>query len=265
MNAPRLYLRCLGASVRSQMQHRTSFFMLVLGQALVAGMEFAGVWMLFHRFGHLRGWTLSQVALLFGMANVSFALAEGIGRGFDTFGALVKSGDFDRLLLRPRGTALQVAAQEIQLMRAGRFLPGLLVLGWAVFQLHVPWHDLRWLGIAAGVLGAVAVFYGLFILQATLAFWTVESLEVMNTVTYGGVEVAQYPMSIYRPWFRTFFTLVVPLACTTYFPVCLLLQPNSGPGVLLQGGLPLGIGALFIGVTLRLWALGVRHYRSTGS
>ena len=48
-------------------------------------------------------------------------------------------------------------------------------------------------------------------LQATLAFWTTETLEIVNTVSYGGVETAQYPLSIYRPWFRHFFTFVVPL------------------------------------------------------
>jgi len=265
MYAMRLYLRCLGASIRSQMQHRLSFCMLTLGQALVVGMEIAGVWMLFHRFGQLRGWTLPQVALLFGMANTSFALAEGIGRGFDTFSTLVKSGDFDRLLLRPRGTAFQVAAQEIQLMRAGRFVPGLLVLGWAALQVNVPWHDLRWLAIGAGILGGAAVFYGLFILQATLAFWTVESLEVMNTVTYGGVEVAQYPLSIYRPWFRTFFTVVVPLASTTYLPARSLLLSSDFRDALLHGCLALTVGGLFLALTLRLWSVGVRYYRSTGS
>jgi ABC-2 type transport system permease protein len=101
----------------------------------------------------------------------------------------------------------------------------------------------------------------LFILQATLAFWTVESLEVMNTVTYGGVEVAQYPLSIYRPWFRGFFTVAVPLAFTTYFPARALLEATPG-----WWGLPaLGVGGAFLSVALRLWSCGVRHYRSSGS
>ena len=29
---------------------------------------------------------------------------------------------------------------------------------------------------------------------------------MMNTLTYGGVETTQYPINIYRPWFRNFFT-----------------------------------------------------------
>ena len=265
MNAVRLYFRCLGASVRSQMQHRVSFCMLTAGHALVVGMEFAGVWMLFSRFGQLRGWTFPQIALLFGMANISFALAEGVGRGFDLFGAMVKNGDFDRLLLRPQSSALQVAAQEIQLMRVGRLGLGLLALVWAMTHLQVPGGNFRWLGIASGIMGGTAVFYGLFILQATLAFWTVESLEVMNTVTYGGVEVAPYPLAIYRPWFRAFFTVVVPLGFTTYFPAKLLLTADREAPVFIQLCAPLIVGGLFLWLSLLLWEVGVRHYSSTGS
>ena len=46
----------------------------------------------------------------------------------------------------------------------------------------------------------------------------------MNSVTYGGVETAQFPLAIYRPWFRRFFTFVVPLACVSYYPTLGLLE-----------------------------------------
>ena len=38
------------------------------------------------------------------------------------------------------------------------------------------------------VAGGVALFVGILVLQATLAFWTVESLEIVNVLTYGGVQ-----------------------------------------------------------------------------
>ncbi len=50
--------------------------------------------------------------------------------------------------------------------------------------------------------GGVALFAGILVLQATLAFWTVDSLEIMNVLTYGGVQAAQYPLNIYAAWFR---------------------------------------------------------------
>ena len=72
-------------------------------------------------------------------------------------------------------------------------------------------------------MGGVSLFCGIFVLQATLCFWTTESLEVVNTVSYGGVQTAQYPLSIYSDGFRRFFTYVVPLASVAYFPVLALL------------------------------------------
>ncbi|MBN1348725.1 ABC-2 family transporter protein, partial [candidate division KSB1 bacterium] len=195
------------------MQYRASFIMMSLGHLMTTGIEILGIWALFHRFGSLKGWRLPEVALFYGMINIAFAIAESFGRGFDIFPRLVKSGDFDRLLLRPRSTALQVAAQEIQLFRVGRFAQGLIVLIWASTALGVNWHLQRILLAILCIIGGACLFYGLFVLQATLAFWSTETLEIMNTVTYGGTETAQYPMAIYKKWFRKFFTFIVPLAC----------------------------------------------------
>lgn len=99
-----------------------------------------------------------------------------------------------------------------------------------------------------------------------MAFWTVESLEIWNTLTYGGVETAQYPLSIYQPWFRRFFTFVVPLACITYFPVQLILARDAGVGADRLGHLlaPAG-GFVFLLLALLVWRRGERKYQSTGS
>ena len=76
---------------------------------------------------------------------------------------------------------------------------------------------------------------GILILQATLAFWTIESLEIANTLTYGGVEAAQYPLDIYSRWFRDFLIFVVPIGCVGYFPIVRILgiahrcRPGMGP------------------------------------
>jgi ABC-2 type transport system permease protein len=261
LNAIPLYFRYIGVSLRSQMQYRASFLMWALGMFVLTGIEFLGIWALFHRFGSLRGWTLPEVGLLYGAVNISFALAEGIGRGFDSFPALVKSGDFDRMLLRPRSTALQIAGQEVQLMRIGRLLQAAVVLGWSAQAVHLDWSAGHAAVLLFAILGGACLFYGLFVIQATMAFWTIESLEIMNTVTYGGTETGQYPLEIYRPWFRLFFTVVIPLACTSFFPVKALLGRSISAGY----GLAPAVGVLFLFFALQFWKVGVRHYCSTGS
>ncbi|MBT7302831.1 MAG: ABC transporter permease [Victivallales bacterium] len=258
-----LYWRYVRLSLKSQLEYRASFLMLALGNFLASGMEIVAIWALFARFRTLKGWTLAEVALFYGIVHVAFALAEAFGRGFDTFDRQVKSGDFDRLLLRPRSLVLQVAAGEVQLMRIGRLSQGLVVLVWAFCHLSEPvgLRQIILAGLAIG--GGAALFTGLFVLQATLSFWTTESLEVMNTVTYGGTETAQYPLTIYRLWFRRFFTFVVPLACVSYLPILGILRPLE-TAAWVPFVAPLA-GIVFLLVALRVWRIGVRHYRSTGS
>jgi ABC-2 type transport system permease protein len=104
------------------------------------------------------------------------------------------------------------------------------------------------------------------VLQATLCFWTTESLEIVNCTTYGGVETAQFPVSIYRPWFRAIFTFVIPLATINYFPLhaILDLRDSLGSSRLLQWLSPLA-GVLFLLACLQCWRIGVKRYTSTGS
>jgi ABC-2 type transport system permease protein len=263
----RLLLHYIAVSVRGQMQYKTSFAIGVLAQFLLMGVEWIAIWSLFARFGNLATWTLPEVALLYGMANMAFAISETAARGFDIFGyRVVKQGDFDWLLLRPRSTALQVAGLEFRLRYLGRFVQGAVVLSWATAKLGIAWTFAKAGLAAAAILGGACMFSGLFVLQAVLCFWTTESLEILNTVTYGGVETAQYPLAIYRDWFRKFFTYVIPLACLNYFPALAILgrtDPSGVPAVI-QWMSPV-FGVLFLLVTLRIWEFGVRHYRSTGS
>ncbi len=265
-DAVRLYTRYIGASLRAQMQYRASFIMNALGHLAITAGEFLSLAALFGRFGNIDGWTLPEVALFYGLVSCAFALCEGVARGFDDFSRTIRNGDFDRLLVRPRSTLLQVAGQELQLLRVGRFLQGLAVLIWSAATLGIAWTLPRILLVLGAVLGGVCLFYGLFVLQATLCFWTVQSLEVMNTLTYGGVETAQFPVTVYRAWFRNIFIYVVPLACVTYFPALAILDRADALGspTWFQWLAPL-VGVGFMALAPQVWHFGVRHYRSTGS
>lgn len=262
----RLYLSYIGVSIRGQMQYRASFVMLTIGHFLMTGIEFFGVWVLFDRFGGLQGWTLPEVALFYGLVNIAFAISDATSRGFDMFHNMVKGGDFDRLLLRPRSTVLQLAGYEFTLRRIGRLTQGILVLVWASTSLQIDWTVARLGLVAFTIFGGACLFYGLIVLQATLAFWTTETIEIVNAVTYGGVATAQYPLVIYTEWFRRLFTYVIPLACVSYYPVLAILgrEDALGSTTLFQWLSP-GVGILFLILSLGVWRFGVKHYSSTGS
>ena len=133
MNGARLYGRYVAASLRAQMQYPASFIATNVGVFAATVIDFIGIWALFARFRQIEAWRFEEVALFYGVVSVSFAIADAITRGFDIFGErFVKTGDFDRLLVRPRSTVLQLLGYELRATRIGRLAQGMLAWGVAV-------------------------------------------------------------------------------------------------------------------------------------
>jgi len=267
MNALRLYGRYVGASLRAQAQYPGATLLLTAGQFAATAVELLALFTLFHRFGEVKGWSFGEVALFYGLINVTFSIADLLTRGFDVFGTdFVRTGAFDRVLLRPRSATLQLLGYEVRLSRFGRMLQGLAVLMLATHTADIHWDPLAVAIAIWAVAGGIALFAGILMLQATLAFWTVESLEVANVLTYGGVQAAQYPLNIYADWFRRVLTFGVPLACVTYYPVLAILKradPLGAPDWLLPLT-PLA-GFAFLAFAFLAWRGGVARYTSTGT
>lgn len=265
MNAIALYFKMIRYAIRGQLQYRLNFALFSIGNALSALIEYIGVWALFDRFGSLGRWHFSQVGVFFGIGQMAFAISEAFPREFDIFHRYVRTGDFDRILLRPRSAVLQMFGADFQLMRLGRFVQGLLILIASLSALDVvkSWHIGHYVLLIASIAGGALLYSGIIILQATSCFWTIESIEVWNSITYGGNTLLQYPLDVYRRSMRLFFTCIIPLAAVNYWPCAYLLGIDYVPKWLSFIS-PL-FGAIVFGASLLVWRFGVLHYRSTGS
>jgi len=267
MNALALFFRLVGASLKGQSRYPAAAVTRTIGQFAATAVEMLAVWALFHRFGQVQGWSLGEVALFYGLVNIMFALADALGRGFDVLGTeFVRTGDFDRLLLRPRPLALQLMGHDFRISRLGRLLQGLMVVALATQQAGIVWSPATVALALFAVAGGVALFLGVLVLQGTLSFWTIESLEIANVLTYGSVQAAQYPLALYAAWFRRLLTFAVPVAGVSYYPVLVMLgraDPLGAPAWL--GWVSPLAGFVFLWVSFGVWRLGLRHYASTGS
>jgi len=257
-----LYFKYLLILFKSQTQYRTSFWLLSLGQFFIPFTVFAGLYFLFERFGQIKGWAFPEVALCFGIIHMAFALSECFARGFDSFSGLVGSGNFDRLLVRPRSTVLQVLGSQFEFTRFGRLLQSVMVLTWALASLTVEWSLLKIITLLFMVTSGVFIFTGIFMLAATMCFWTIQGLEIANIFTDGGREMAQYPLNIYQKWVTRFFTFIIPFGCVNYLPLLYILDKADAHAW--YALTPLA-GYAFLLPCLLVWHFGVRHYRSTGS
>ena len=257
----KLYFRYFSILVKSQMQYKISFLLVSLGQTFLAVNMFLGIYFLFARFHSVDGFTYSEVLLCLSIILLAFSLSEIFFRGFDAFSSIISNGEFDRMMVRPRGAVFQVLCAKFELTRIGKILPAAIILAFAMAQSGLHWSGLKILTLVLMVVGCTAIFACLFMIYAAFCFFTIEGLEFMNIFTDGGRELGQYPISIYGKRVLQFFTFIIPLALAQYYPLLFLLGRTDS---LLYALCPL-FSFLFILPCYGFWRFGLRHYQSTGS
>lgn len=257
----RLYFRYFLIQLKSQMQYKLSFALTITGQFLTAFTTLLGIWFLLSRFHQVEGFTFSDILLCFAIVWMAYSLSETFARGFDHFAAMIGNGEFDRILVRPRGTILQVLGSKIEFTRLGRLCQSVLVFCYAIPASGIHWTADKILTLVLMVVSGFFVFSGLFVIYAALCFFTTEGLEFINIFTDGGREFGTYPLAIYGRGVLKFFTFVVPLALFQYYPLLYLLGRTENKAYRF---LPL-LALLFLLPCRLLWRIGVRHFRSTGS
>jgi ABC-2 type transport system permease protein len=261
-----LYWRLVGARARSQLQYKVSFALLVIGSALNLLVDLGEILVFFRFIRSLAGWSLPEVALLYGFSSSSFAIAEALAMGFDQFHRSVVQGTFDRTLVRPLGAFFQTFASDVGVRRVGRVAQGLLVLGIAVAWLGVDWTPDKVAMLVVTLASGTAIFFSFFVIGAASSFWTVQANEVVNIFTHGGSFITAYPADVLTSWLRRFVTFVVPLAFINYYPTLYILGRPDPLGLPDWARLLSPVAAIAMALAARaVWSLGVRRYQSTGS
>lgn len=257
----KLYFKYFSMHLKSQMQYKATFFLNIFGRIIMSFATVVSVLFMFTRFNEVDGFTLSQTLLCTSVVTMAFSLAEVFARGFDIFPRLLGNGEFDRALVRPRGIIFQVLASHIEFLRLGIFFQAVAVLCYAIPNSGVTWTWDKILTLFLMIFCGAAVFFGLYIIYASFAFFTTEGLEFMNILTYGGREFGRYPFSIYGGGILKFLTYIIPLALFQYYPLLYLLDRAQSTFYMFT---PL-IGLLFIIPSYTFFRIGLRRYKSTGS
>lgn len=110
--------------LRSTMAYRASFAMTAFGNFAVTAFDFVAILLMFQHVDALGGYTLPEIALLYGASGTAFGLADLVMGSMDRLGRRVRDGTLDTLLVRPAPVLAQVAADRFALRRMGRITQG---------------------------------------------------------------------------------------------------------------------------------------------
>ncbi|MFE7568116.1 ABC transporter permease [Streptomyces sp. NPDC057539] len=252
--------------MRATMAYRASFVMTAFGNFAATAFDFVAILLMFSHVDALGGYSLPEVAFLYGTSATAFGLSDLVLGSMDRLGRRVRDGTLDTLLVRPVPVLAQVAADRFALRRLGRVTQGLLVLGYALLTLDIDWTVTRALMLPMMVLSGAAIFAAVFVAGAAFQFWAQDASEVQNSFTYGGTTLLQYPPTVFAKDLVRGVTFVVPLAFVNWIPALYVLGREDPLGLPdLAAFLPPVVAVVCCALAGVAWRAGLRAYRSTGS
>ena len=252
--------------IRVSMTYRTSFVILTVAQFVVTGLDFLAIVIMFANIDALGGFSLAEVAFLYGGAGVCLGLADLILGNIEHLGSKIRLGTFDAMMIRPVPLYAQVCADEFALRRLGRIAQATAVLAWAVVTLDLEWTPAKAAMVGYLVVCGTAIFLAIFTLGAAFQFWTQDASEAANAFTYGGNTLAQFPLTIYPAEMVKALTFLVPIAFVNWYPSLYVLGRPDPFGLPEAFQFAAPVAALALGLLAAVaWRTGVRRYRSTGS
>ncbi|MDE7250434.1 MAG: ABC-2 family transporter protein, partial [Lachnospiraceae bacterium] len=176
----KLYFKYASVCTQSVMQYKLSFLLMIIARFLIAFCELIAIKFLFSGFAQIKGYTYGDILLCFSVIQMSFTFAELFGNGFKAFSGMVRGGDFDRMMVRPRGLLFQVIGSRFEVGRTGPLLTALITLVLGIRHSQITWNIMTVWTMGAMIIGGTLLFSGLFILEASFCFFSIEDTSLMN-------------------------------------------------------------------------------------
>lgn len=204
-------------NLMSAMAYRGAFLMQVFGMVLNDAMLLFFWTILFSQLPTLRGWTFSQVMVLYGIVAFSFGVANVLCGNAFRVAQVITSGDLDYYLALPADPLVHLLVSRTSISAWGDLLFGLLV-----FVLAAPghWASLL-LFLALGLTGAfIMVCFG--VLAGSLTFWVGNADNFAAQAVNALITFGLYPLEIFPGTIQLLLYTLIPAAFVGSLPAGLI-------------------------------------------
>lgn len=253
------------AGMRSGLEYRLDFLLQALMGLVWQGTGFVLIWVILARFDTIAGWTLGEIALLYGMRMAMLGLCGLATGNIWRMQNLVRRGEFDRYLVRPIHPVLQLLTLYVPMSAFGDLLGGVVLIAAAARRLDLTWTPQMILYLLLALAGGALVLLAMRLLVVSFSFRAINVYGLMGIVDDLFNQFGTYPLSIFRGTVQLLLTFVIPVAFMAYFPTAVLLQRTGELNVapLVAYGAPLA-GVAWLALALWVFGREMRHYQSAG-
>lgn len=259
----RLWAYLARRSIIAQLAYRGDFALGLLRNVGYLALSLVFYQVLFMRTGSIGGWSKPAVLLLFG----TFRIVKGVLYFFveENIAAIpgfVRDGQLDFVLLKPVSARFLLTCAQVNLgsLVNAAIGAGLVVYGLGPVHGAPVWSaPLPYLGYAALIGCAVAIFYNVLFMLITVSFWAVK-VDGLQYLFDELLNLAGLPISVYRGALGVVFSYLLPLALAATVPAGLLTGHQDPIFYVYAPICAVATGFL----SQRLWRRAIGSYTSAG-
>lgn len=242
----------VATSVRSAMAERGAFFTRVILMAVNNAIFFTFWVVLLSRVPRIRGYTLGDVAVLYGIVAVAHGLAVFVAGGIQYLARVIHDGELDALIAQPKPTLLYAVGLRSQPSGLGDIVSGLIMIALSgrVTPLSTP------VVIAAAIAGA-AVLVSTAVLVHSAAFWLGRTESASRQLYEVTLMFSLYPDTLFTGPMRWVLFTMIPAGFVGYLPAELIRAPAVSTAFAIAAGV-----IAYAVVAAWLFERGLRVYSS---
>jgi len=256
-----IFWEYLKTYLKTRLAYRSDFWVEVFSDLLFLVMNLIFIVVIFEHTELLDGWTREQIIFIFGFFMVPWGIFACLFNLWGFTERYIVKGEMDRVLTRPLHNLAQLLLENMDPsgLVSAALGAAIMAYAWPALGVTLDWYDP--FVFALLVLGAVAVYGGVYIALTAVSFFTDSPTGIMplmyNIQSYG-----RYPITIYNRILQFLLTWVLPLAFVGFYPAAFFLEAEELYGYALLTPV---VGAVFLALGLLVWNAGVKRYRGAGS
>jgi ABC-2 type transport system permease protein len=258
-----IYGKLLALQLRVRLAYETSFWMGMFGVGLLNISGMVVVWALFQQVAAIAGWSLWEIAFLYGLTLLPRGLGDLLGEGGWTVRFLINQGGFERMLLRPLSPFFQVVTYSLVSMYGlGNALVGGGLLWRAAHELHLMGDVRTWLLLLITLGSATLMYILLGFLTSIDVFWNSSPQSSLPSLVHELLEFTKFPLPIYQRSLQLLLTWGLPFALVSYYPSLVLLGKAQAQWWLSWSAPLAALGMALI--TAWVWRQALTRYQGVG-
>lgn len=253
------------AAFKGTIQYRANFIIGVVMGLIYQCTGFVFIWVVLSRFQNVGGWTLGEIAFLYGLRLMMHALNGFFSGALFNLEWNVRQGDFDRFLVRPLAPLLQLLSQHPPSSAMGDLIGGIGLFIAATRLVSITWSASALIYLILAIIGGTLIEFALRILASSLSFRFLAADPAMFLIDDIFSNFGNYPLTIFGNVLQFLLTFGLPLAFVAYFPAIVLLNRGSELHVhpALAYGAPV-VGVLWMIASVMVFQHEMRSYKSAG-